>query len=67
MAKLQLGDELNAVTCDWCGRSIPETDITETLDGSEVCPDCISHYHGDEDAPEGNFVMYLSNIDREDA
>jgi len=44
MTLLQPGDELFATTCDWCHRGTRERDLTETLDGSFVCPRCIEHY-----------------------
>lgn len=45
MTLLQPGDEALATTCDWCHRGTREEDLTETLDGSQVCPECISHYN----------------------
>ncbi|MFL6416801.1 MAG: hypothetical protein ACJ74Y_14150 [Bryobacteraceae bacterium] len=44
MTLLQPGDELCLTTCDWCHKGTREEDLTETLDGSQVCPDCIAHY-----------------------
>jgi hypothetical protein len=52
MTRLQPGDELETVTCDWCRKGTREEDLTETLDGSQVCPDCIQHY-------DSNFDLVL--------
>jgi hypothetical protein len=53
MALLQPGDELKLTTCDWCHRGTREENLTETLDGSQVCPDCIQHY-------DSNFDIVLN-------
>jgi len=42
--RLEPGDETMATTCDWCGLGTRVEDLTETLDGSEVCLECIQHY-----------------------
>lgn len=44
MSLLQPEDELELTTCDWCHKGTREQDLTETLDGAQVCPVCISHY-----------------------
>lgn len=63
---LQPGDEVWTFTCNWCGRGVKESDITTTLDGSDLCPSCIQHYDPDKDAQDGSVVVFISNIDRED-
>lgn len=44
MTRLEPGDEIWLSTCDWCRRGTSSKDLTETLDGSQVCPGCLSHY-----------------------
>lgn len=66
MTLLQPGDEIWTFTCSWCGRAVREEDITETLDGSGLCPSCIVHYSADQDEPDGTVVTFISNIDKED-
>lgn len=44
MSKMQPGDELELTNCDWCHKGTRDEDLTETLDGALVCPECISHY-----------------------
>lgn len=66
MSVLIPGDELGTYTCDWCGRAVREDDLTATLDGSEVCPDCISHYTADQDADDGPQTVFISNINEEE-
>jgi len=66
MSLLHQGDEIWTYTCSWCGRAVRETDLTETLDGSELCPSCIVHYNADQDAEDGPFVQFISNINEEE-
>lgn len=64
MAKLVQGDEIWAYRCSWCGRGVKIEDITETLDGSGICPACAQHYNPGMDEPDFQ-PGYISNIDRE--
>lgn len=66
MAKLRPGDEVWTFRCDWCGRGVREVDITETLDGSELCLTCIAQYTDDQDADDGPQPGFISNIDDEE-
>jgi hypothetical protein len=65
MSKLIRGDESWTFLCSWCGRAVREEDITETLDGSGLCPNCIVHYNADQDEEDGTVMGFISNIDRE--
>jgi len=57
--------EIWVIVCYWCGRGVREDDLTETLDGSKLCSSCIVHYMRNEDAEDGPYVQFISNIDRE--
>lgn len=62
--RLTRGDEQNTILCDWCSRGVSVHDITETLDGSQLCPTCVLHYDPGLDEPDYT-IGFISNIDRE--
>ena len=66
MSRLLPGDEIWTFTCDWCGRGVREEDITETLDGAELCTSCILYYEADQDAEDGPQQVFISNINEEE-